>query len=61
MRDINRIEPLLDLIESVWKRYPDLRLGQLILNVTQEDKLYYLEDTDLKMLLEERYNLKEGK
>lgn len=61
MRDINRIEPLLDLIESVWKRYPDLRLGQLILNVAQEDKLYYLEDADLKMLLEERYKMKEGK
>jgi uncharacterized protein YihD (DUF1040 family) len=30
MRDINRIEELLAQIELVWKRSPDLRLGQLI-------------------------------
>jgi hypothetical protein len=30
MRDVNRIDPLLARLGEVWKRYPDLRLGQLL-------------------------------
>ena len=30
MRDPNRIEPTLKVIAEVWKKYPDLRLGQII-------------------------------
>ena len=30
MRDINRIEPMLELVRKLWIAYPDLRLGQLI-------------------------------
>ncbi|KKK80095.1 hypothetical protein LCGC14_2826950, partial [marine sediment metagenome] len=34
-----------------WKAYPDLRLGQLLLNVVQNDLtsglLYYMEDEEL--------------
>lgn len=30
MRDINRIRPLLDKLETLWKQYPDMRFGQLI-------------------------------
>lgn len=30
MRDPNRIDPLLETIRTIWKKYPVLRLGQLI-------------------------------
>jgi len=30
MRDINRIEPMLELVRELWIAYPDMRLGQLI-------------------------------
>ena len=51
MRDPNRIDPILDEIREIWKRHPDLRLGQLILNARLgEDhapRLYNLEDDRL--------------
>ena len=30
MRDINRIEPFLKEVGEQWKKFPDLRFGQLI-------------------------------
>ena len=56
MRDINRIDRILDRLKTLWKKYPDLRLGQLILNVLQDPALYYIEDEELIELLEEVYN-----
>ena len=44
MRDIDRIPVILGRLEKIWKNNPDLRLGQLILNVINESILYYLED-----------------
>lgn len=44
MRDIDRIPVILGKLEKIWKNNPDLRLGQLILNVINESILYYLED-----------------
>ena len=31
MRNPDRIEPTIKRLETLWKKYPDLRLGQLIL------------------------------
>jgi uncharacterized protein YihD (DUF1040 family) len=51
VRDPKRIEPMLDLIRTIWTRSPDLRLGQLISNTTvdvdDEDRLYHIEDEEL--------------
>ena len=44
MRDINRIDKILEEIKLIWKNVPDLRLGQLLLNVLQDPALYYVED-----------------
>ena len=44
MRDVNRIEPMLEELKCVWEQYPDLRLGQLICDIVPEDKPYYIED-----------------
>lgn len=55
MRDPERIKPLLELIEKVWLRYPDLRLCQLIGNCFPAGDLYHREDSDLKMRLYTAY------
>ena len=33
MRDPNRIDPFLAKLAATWKRYPNLRFGQLIENI----------------------------
>lgn len=55
MRDPNRIDPLLRSIKEIWSKYPDLRLLQLLTNVTYSEKCdqFYVEDDRLLELLEE--------
>lgn len=60
MRNPNRIDRILNEIRLIWKQYPDLRLGQLILNVIEDPALYYIEDEELVELLKQTY-LKELK
>ncbi len=56
MRDPERIDQVLAVVREVWHRYPDLRLGQLIVNAVQPDEpcsqVYSLEDTALVRKLE---------
>lgn len=60
MRDPNRIPKVLEIIGLYWMKYPDLRLGQIIGNVSSIP--YYLEDDDLIEALEEamREDKKDG-
>lgn len=48
MRDLNRIEPMLQLLREVWMESPDLRLGQIIVNALrpsdQVPVVFYAED-----------------
>lgn len=47
MTDPDRIEKILALLEAVWKKYPDFRLGQLLINVKgyeESHDLWHLED-----------------
>jgi len=56
MRDPNRIPEILKELGKVWSKYPDLRLGQLIINLSyvkrrnsglnRENVIYYEEDED---------------
>lgn len=53
MRDPNRIPKMLDLLKEFWIRNPDLRLGQLILNLTERSlpvdrfsEMFYQEDDE---------------
>ena len=55
MRDVNRIENILKRLGDLWRKYPDLRLGQLICNVIQDPALYYVEDNELIDYLEKYY------
>jgi uncharacterized protein YihD (DUF1040 family) len=55
MRDPKRIPKILKRIEKIWKKYPDLRLGQLIIDGTLlsgEEDLFYIEDEKLISKLE---------
>ncbi len=55
-RDPERITTMLAKIEEIWKKAPQLRLGQLIGNCAGEDiKLYYMEDDVLLEKLEAMY------
>ena len=48
MRDPKRISKILKYVEKIWKKNPDLRLMQLLLNARTH---YYTEDDDLLDLL----------
>lgn len=54
MRDPKRMKRLLKVIGEVWSQYPDLRLGQLLENITIQagrpnNCLFYIEDGDLML------------
>jgi len=56
MRDPERIQRILRRLEAVWELNPDLRLGQLLLNVVNPDdfnSLWNLEDDVLEELIQE--------
>ena len=64
MRDPKRIPVILDELRRIWEAYPDLRLGQLILNFGPRDPaLYYIEDEELISFMKTKIytNLKEWK
>lgn len=46
IRDPLRITAVLRIVEELWRKYPDLRLGQLIVGLAGGDP-FYLEDDDL--------------
>jgi uncharacterized protein YihD (DUF1040 family) len=54
MRDTKRIDVVLEEIKKIWMENPDLRLGQLLLNVC-DSYLYYVEDDVLVKALKEVY------
>ena len=55
MRDPMRIMNILQGVQEVWEQFPDLRLGQLLLNGTDDTILYYLEDEELVEYLRTYY------
>lgn len=63
MRDLARTAPIMQLLHDLWDKHPQLRLGQLLSNVTHgqwDDPrvLFYMEDDVLEELL--RRALAEG-
>ena len=51
MRDPERIDAVLSELRAIWKRDPDLRLGQLIVNAVRPSEpcpaIFYVEDEEL--------------
>lgn len=58
MRDIKRIPEVVTRLQKVWEKHPDLRLGQLILNIEGQcnTPIYYLEDDELINKIERFYS-----
>lgn len=52
MRDPDRIDEFLTAVANLWRRYPDLRFGQLVANVLPGDP-FYLEGDDALRLFQE--------
>lgn len=57
MRDPKRIDSYVDKLKEVWVEHPDLRLGQLILNISSMHHidLYNIEDDRLFEMMEKLY------
>lgn len=57
-REIDRIEVVLDKVRQTWYSNPDMRLGQLLLNLESyyHTDLYHVEDDELVRRLEEVYD-----
>lgn len=53
-RDEKRISTILSKLETVWRQYPDMRLGQLLLNVCGNKDFFAIEDEELMKRL--KYN-----
>lgn len=52
MRDVERIDNFCNKLKEYWKKVPDWRFGQLIMNVLgtcQKDPFFYEEDEMLKI------------
>ena len=50
MRDVSRIPRFISVLEDIWRRVPQWRLGQLIENInvfSGKDDLFYVEDDEM--------------
>ena len=59
MRNKNRINTILDKIEAIWINNHDIRLGQLLVNLAPprlNNDIFYWEDTDLEVALDNEIN-----
>ena len=60
MRDPNRISKFLSLVEAGWKKFPDMRFGQLIENLkryTGKDDIFYIEDEQMEKYIKDYFDL----
>ena len=53
-QSFNRI---MRLIKKIHKLYPDLRFGQILLNVSHLGDVYYLENEELELMLDSIYDI----
>ena len=65
MRDPKRIPEILNELKGIWSSFPDLRLGQLIINAAgmwnmsamdAERKLFYMEDEEFIKTIRQHYS-----
>lgn len=49
MRDINRIDDFVQVFSELWKKYPDLRFGQLVSVIFDKSPYtpFYVEDPEM--------------
>jgi uncharacterized protein YihD (DUF1040 family) len=56
-RDPKRIDRMIELLREAWQLFPDERLTQLVINVTETKHdcgpVYYMEDAELERRLQQ--------
>lgn len=59
MRDPKRIDRIVDKLRKLWHTRPDMRLGQLVMNVTRDetgsvskDRAFNIEDDAIELEIE---------
>lgn len=57
MRNEERIDNILNKLCDIWHKYPDLRLGQLLVVLFGHDNIFYCEDDDLLEILNKEIKL----
>lgn len=57
MKDPKRIPKIMKLVEKIWKKYPNLRLTQLIGNCFEAGDNYHTDDDTLLEKLKETYDV----
>jgi len=59
-RDPERIDEVLEELEEYWKEHPDLRLGQIISNISQHrcgfSDPYYISDQHMLRSIQKKKN-----
>lgn len=64
MRDIKRIDRILEILRCVWNQVPDWRLGQIIENIKLQyniDDLFYIEDDEFENYIRDYFQIDESK
>lgn len=52
MRDVERIDVMIEKLREAWKLYPDMRLGQLIVCCAETDDIFSVEDDKMQECIE---------
>lgn len=53
MRDPKRIDRITKILNEMWHKYPDWRLGQLISNLAPRSRdVFFVEDDDMEKWIE---------
>lgn len=65
MRDPNRISPFCTEFAELWSKYPDLRFGQIMSNISRYVEvehgrdMFYMEDEELMKVIRHQLRWKE--
>ncbi len=59
MRDPNRIDEFMDELKKLWKKCPDWRFGQLVVNALGVDPFYIEDDISLARITNIRLGIKD--
>lgn len=51
MRDPKRINRIIELLRARWHQNPDMRLGQLVVNITGASDPFHIEDDKTEAVL----------
>ncbi|MBW3539174.1 MAG: DUF1040 family protein [Planctomycetes bacterium] len=58
MSDPTRISEIIEIVETMWRLYPDMRLGQLLCNVADNAEVHIWDLEDDTLLREMRGHLR---